>query len=62
MSSINKKAKMKNCHGNHGFDLKNSTIKLKRLLYFNASIRRKNNKIEIEDEWFIFNVGRLLFN
>ena len=33
-----------------GFDLKNSTIKLKRLLYFNASIRRKNNKIEIEDE------------
>ena len=50
MSSSNKKAKMKNCYGNHGFDLKNSTIKLKRLLYFNASIRQKNNKIKIEDE------------
>ena len=50
MSSSNKKAKMKNCHGNHGFDLKNSTMRLKRLLYFNASIRRKENKINIEDE------------
>ena len=50
MSSSNKKAKMKNCYGNHGFDLKNSTMRLKRLLYFNASIRRKLNKINIEDE------------
>ena len=49
MASKNKKAKMKNCHGNHGFDLKQSTMKLKRLLYFNSSIRKKLNKITIEE-------------
>ena len=49
MSSENKRNKMKNCHGNHGFDLKISDMKLKRLLYFNASDRRKNNKFDIED-------------
>ena len=49
MASKNKKAKMKNRYGNHGFDLEQSTMKLKRLLYFNASIRRKNNKIIIEE-------------
>jgi len=49
MASQNKQNKMKNCHGNHGFDLKNSTMKLKRLLYFNSSTRRKNNKFNIEE-------------
>jgi len=48
MSSKNKKRKEKNCYSNHGFALKVSDMKLKRLLYFNASMRRKNNKFEIE--------------
>lgn len=48
MSSENKKRKEKNCHSNHGFALKESIMKLKRLLYFNSSTRQKNNKFEIE--------------
>lgn len=49
MASENKKNKMKNCYGVHGFDLKISNMKIKRLLYFNPSNRRKNNKFEIEN-------------
>lgn len=50
MASENKKRKMKNAHSNHGFALKESTMKLKRLLFFNASNRRKNNKLTNETE------------
>jgi hypothetical protein len=48
MSSQNKKRKERNCYSYHGMALKMSNMKLKRLLYFNASNRRKNNKFEIE--------------
>jgi len=48
MSAQNKKKKEKNAWSYHGFALKEHESKLKRLLYFNASQRRKNNKIEEE--------------
>lgn len=48
MASENKKRKMKNAHSNRGFALKESLMKIKRSLFFNASNRRKNNKINEE--------------
>jgi hypothetical protein len=48
MASENKKRKMKNAHSNRGFALKESLMKMKRMLFFNASNRRKNNKIDEE--------------
>jgi len=50
MASKNKMNKMKNCYGNHGFDLKESKMKIKRLLYFNASTRKRINKINLDYE------------
>ncbi|MFA5395495.1 MAG: hypothetical protein WC346_05680 [Methanogenium sp.] len=49
MSSKNKIKKEKNCNSRHGFALKESKMKLKRLLFFNASLRKKLKKIELED-------------
>ena len=49
MSSKNKIKKEKNCNSNHGFALKESKMKLKRLLFFNASMRQKLKKVLLED-------------
>lgn len=49
MASESKKRKEKNCNSNHGFALKENLMKIKRLLFFNASTRRKNNKIILDD-------------
>jgi len=46
MSSENKKKKMKNACSYHGFALKEHKTKLKRRLFYNASNRRIDNKIE----------------
>ena len=40
MASENKKRKMKNAYSNHGFALKEHVMKLKRMLFFNASTRK----------------------
>ena len=45
MASENKRRKEKNCKSYHGFALKEKGTKIKRLLYFNSSQRRLNNKI-----------------
>lgn len=47
MASKNKKNKEKNSNSYHGMALKQSTIRIKRLTYFNSSQRRKNNKEEL---------------
>lgn len=47
MASENKKKKEKNYNSNHGFALKESNIRLKRLLFFNSSTRQKLKKIEL---------------
>lgn len=49
MASQNKKNKEKNCYSNHGFALKEKFMKIKRLLYFNSSMRRENNKIDLSN-------------
>lgn len=46
MASENKKKKEKNSYSNHGFALKEKLMKLKRLLYFNASKRLELKKIK----------------
>ena len=48
MASQNKKNKEKNCRSYHGTALKMKGCKLKRLLFFNSSTRRVNNRIKIE--------------
>lgn len=48
MTALNKFKKEKNSNSNHGFALKESTMKLKRALYFNASIRKKLKR-EVDD-------------
>ena len=48
MASENKKRKEKNAYSHHGFALKEKRMKLKRLLYFNASKRQELKKIK---EW-----------
>lgn len=48
MSSYNKIKKEKNSNSRHGFALKEKDMKIKRLLYFNASLRKKLKK-EVED-------------
>jgi hypothetical protein len=45
MASENKKKKEKNSNSNHGFALKESELKLKRLLFYNSSTRKKLKKI-----------------
>lgn len=49
MSSENKKKKGKNSYTHHSFALKEHTSKLKRMLFYNASVRQKNKKFK-EDE------------
>lgn len=49
MSSKNKKNKEKNCNSYHGFALKEHKSKLKRALYFNASMRQKL-KTNLDDD------------
>jgi hypothetical protein len=44
MASENKKKKMKNSNSHHGFALKEKKMKLKRMLFFNASQRKQNNR------------------
>lgn len=49
MASQNKKNKEKNCYSDHGFALKEKLMKIKGLLYFNSSMRRENNKINLNN-------------
>lgn len=44
MASEKKKRKEKRCNSNHGFALKEKNLKIRRLLYFNSSQRKQNNK------------------
>lgn len=46
MSSENKKKKEKNSNSNHGFALKEKLMKLKRMLFYNASTRKELKKIK----------------
>lgn len=46
MASENKKKKEKNSNTNHGFALKEKLMKLKRLLFYNASKRKELKKIK----------------
>lgn len=48
MASVNKMNKEKNSRSNHGFALKEKGLKMKRMLYYNASMRKENKKIETE--------------
>jgi len=48
MASENKKRKEKNSNSNHGFSLKEKLMKLKRVLFYNASKRKELKKIQ---EW-----------
>jgi len=41
MASKNKKNKERNCYSDNGMALKQKNMKIKRLLYFNASIRNE---------------------
>jgi hypothetical protein len=45
MSSLNKRKKEKNSNSDHGFALKAHDGKLKRALFFNASLRQVIKKI-----------------
>lgn len=45
MSSESKKRKEKRARTRHGCGLKITTAKVKRLLYYNSSIRKKNKMV-----------------
>lgn len=47
MASENKKRKEKNTNSNHGFALKEKNMKLKRMLFYNASKRKELKKIKL---------------
>jgi len=53
MSSVNKKKKEKNSYSHHGMALKLSSGRIRGLMYFNASQRRRNRREaarDVEDE------------
>lgn len=50
MASKNKMNKSKNAYCNHGSELKESTMRIKRLLYFTPSMRKRINKINLDYE------------
>ena len=49
MSSQNKKKKDKNLFGSRGYGLKEKDGKLKRMLFFNASTRKKIKRFDIDE-------------
>lgn len=48
MASTNKRNKEKNARSYHGFALKQSTFRMKRMHYFNSSQRQKNNSQDLD--------------